>query len=146
MKVTLVHVGDFKEDYLRAAEREYVKRLGGYCNFRTVCVKEEQSLSREAERILPLLPARGVKIALCVEGREYTSEEFAAVLDNARQSASEICFVIGSSCGLDESVKAACGYRVSFSRMTFPHQLMRIIFEEQLYRAFTIISGKTYHK
>ncbi len=146
MNITLIHVGDFKEDYFRAAEKEYIKRLSAYCNFRTVFVKEEESLKKEAEKVLSLLPPKAKKIALCVEGKQLSSEEFASVLEDTRFGFSEICFVIGSSHGLDESVKKACDIRLSFSKMTLPHRLMRIVLEEQIYRAFTIIAGKTYHK
>lgn len=146
MNITLIHVGDFKEDYFRAAEKEYIKRLSAYCTFRTVFVKEEESLKKEAEKVLSLLPPKAKKIALCVEGKQLSSEEFASVLEDTRFGFSEICFVIGSSHGLDESVKKACDIRLSFSKMTLPHRLMRIVLEEQIYRAFTIIAGKTYHK
>lgn len=146
MNITLIHVGDFKEDYFRAAEKEYIKRLSAYCNFRTVFVKEEENLKKEAEKVLSLLPPKAKKIALCVEGKQLSSEEFASVLEDTRFGFSEICFVIGSSHGLDESVKKACDIRLSFSKMTLPHRLMRIVLEEQIYRAFTIIAGKTYHK
>ncbi len=146
MNVTLIHVGDFKEDYFRACEKEFAKRLSAYCNFKTVFVKEEDTLKKEAEKVLSLLPPKALKIALCVEGKQLTSEEFAEVVDEARFSVSEICFVIGSSHGLDETVKSACSLRLSFSKMTLPHRLMRVVLEEQVYRAFTIINGKTYHK
>ena len=146
MNITLIHIGDFKEDYFRAAEKEYIKRLSAYCNFRTVFVKEEENLKKEAEKVLSLLPPKAKKIALCVEGKQLSSEEFASVLEDTRFGFSEICFVIGSSHGLDESVKKACDIRLSFSKMTLPHRLMRIVLEEQIYRAFTIIAGKTYHK
>lgn len=146
MNITLIHVGDFKEDYFRAAEKEYIKRLSAYCTFRTVFVKEEENLKKEAEKVLSLLPPKAKKIALCVEGKQLSSEEFASVLEDTRFGFSEICFVIGSSHGLDESVKKACDIRLSFSKMTLPHRLMRIVLEEQIYRAFTIIAGKTYHK
>ncbi|MBO7246439.1 MAG: 23S rRNA (pseudouridine(1915)-N(3))-methyltransferase RlmH [Clostridia bacterium] len=146
MNVTIIHVGDFKEDYFRQAEKEYAKRLSAYCSFKTVLVKEEENLKKEAEKVLSLLPAKAKKVALCVEGKQLSSEEFAVVLDESRFVSSEICFVIGSSCGLDESVKRACDIRLSFSKMTLPHRLARILLEEQIYRAFTIIAGKTYHK
>ena len=127
MNVTIIHVGDFKEDYFRQAEKEYAKRLSAYCSFKTILVKEEENLKKEAEKVLSLLPPKAKKIALCVEGKQLSSEEFAVVLDEARFVSSEICFVIGSSCGLDESVKRACDVRLSFSKMTLPHRLARIL-------------------
>ena len=146
MNVTIIHVGDFKEDYFRQAEKEYAKRLSAFCGFKTILVKEEENLKKEAEKVLSILPAKAKRIALCVEGKQLSSEEFASVIQGARFDFSEICFVIGSSCGLDESVKRACDIRLSFSKMTLPHRLVRILLEEQIYRAFTIIAGKTYHK
>lgn len=140
LTVTVIAVGNLKESYLREAIREYEKRLSAYCRFQIVELKDHTP-------ILPHLPERAYRVALCVEGKQKSSEELAALIDQkATEGYSEICFVIGAFDGLDEEVKAACHLRLSFSKMTFPHQLMRVILAEQIYRAFTINAGSKYHK
>ncbi len=140
LNVTVVCVGSLKEKYLRDAVAEYEKRLSAYCNFKTVELKD-------GSPILPHLSQKAFKVALCVEGKLLSSEELAELIDKKAASGfSEIMFVIGAFDGLSEEVKAACNLRLSFSRMTFPHQLMRVILSEQIYRAFNINSGGKYHK
>ena len=140
LSVTLICVGNLKEKYLREAVAEYEKRLCAFCRFKTVELKDNTP-------IMPYLPARAKKIALCVEGKQKSSEELAEFIDNVgNEGISEVCFVIGAFDGLPEEVKAACDMRLSFSKMTFPHQLMRVILLEQIYRAFTIINNMKYHK
>ena len=140
LSVTLICVGNLKEKYLREAVAEYEKRLCAFCRFKTVELKDNTP-------IMPYLPARAKKIALCVEGKQKSSEELAEFIDNVgNEGISEVCFVIGAFDGLPEEVKAACDMRLSFSKMTFPHQLMRVILAEQIYRAMTILAGKKYHK
>ena len=158
INVKLICTGNLKEAYLKQAYAEYAKRLGGLCKFETVELKEhklpddpseseiEAALEEEGKRILALLPPRAYKIALCVEGKQFSSEEFAKKIESASLCSSEICLVIGSSFGLAPSVKSACDLRLSVSQMTFPHQLMRIILLESVYRAFNIIKGTKYHK
>ncbi len=155
--VTLIHVGDFRESYFREAEREYRKRLSRFCRYRTVCISEERiadesspacvrrALEKEAERIRAAMPQRCTAIALCVEGKQLTSEAFASLLEQ-KTALGEICFLIGSSHGLDESLKQECAVRLSLSSMTFPHRLARLLLAEQLYRGFSILAGNTYHK
>lgn len=140
LNVKLVCVGGLKEQYLRDAVKEYEKRLGAYCRFSTSELKEDSQLP-DAVGV-----KRAYKIALCVEGKQHSSEEFAAMIDRCAQVTGELVLVIGGSDGLPESVKAMCDYRLSFSRMTFPHQLMRVILLEQLYRAFNINNNGKYHK
>lgn len=138
--ITVLCAGTLKESYLRDAVAEYSKRLGGFCRLRTVELKDKTPM-------LPYINRSAYNIALCVEGRELSSPELAQLIDStATRGKSEICFVIGESDGLPEEVKAACDVRLSFSKMTFPHQLMRVILLEQVYRAFTIINGGKYHK
>lgn len=139
LTITLLCVGNLKESWLREAAAEYEKRLGAYCRFKTVELKD-------GAPILPHLPPKAFTAALCIEGEELSSPEFAALIDKAAQYSSELCFVIGPFDGLPEEVKKACRMRLSFSRMTFPHQLMRVILLEQIYRGFTILAGGKYHK
>jgi 23S rRNA (pseudouridine1915-N3)-methyltransferase len=140
LSVTVIAVGNLKESYLREAIKEYEKRLAAYCKFSIVELKDNTP-------ILPHLPECAYRIALCVEGKMKSSEELAALIDQkATEGFSELCFVIGAFDGLPEEVKAACQLRLSFSKMTFPHQLMRVILAEQIYRAFTINAGSKYHK
>ena len=140
LSVTVICVGNLKEAYLRDAVKEYEKRLAAYCRFKTVELKD-------GSPILPHLPERAYRIALCVEGKQLSSEELAALIDTkATEGFSELVFVIGAFDGLPEEVKKACHFRLSFSKMTFPHQLMRVILNEQIYRAFTILAGSKYHK
>lgn len=135
--------GNLKENYLKDACAEYLKRLSPYCK---VDIFECKSDLPDAlyDR---LSQTKGRKIALCVEGKQTSSSGFAEMISSVFSSGeSDIVFVIGGSDGLSERVKGLCSFRLSFSEMTFPHQLMRVILLEQIYRAFTIINGKTYHK
>ena len=140
LNVKLVCVGSLKEAYLRDAVKEYEKRLGAYCRFTTAELKEDSQLPAAVD------VKKAYKIALCVEGKQHSSEEFAKMIDKCAQISGELVLVIGGSDGLPESVKAMCDYRLSFSKMTFPHQLMRVILSEQIYRAYRIINGEPYHK
>ena len=153
--ITVIHVGDFKEKYFKEAEQEYIKRLKAYCDYKTVCIKEESSfgedseklilraLEKEANAIRAAIPKQAVKVAMCIEGKQLSSTELASVFANESRP---ICFIIGSSFGLDEGLKKECDMRISMSKMTFPHMLARVMLAEQVYRAFTINSGKKYHK
>ena len=158
INVKLIATGNLKETYLREAFSEYAKRLMGLCRFECIELKEYRlpenpsdteintALDDEAKRILALLSPRAYKIALCIEGKQFSSEELSKKLDDAAAHTSEIIFVIGSSHGLSEKVKAACDLRLSISKMTFPHQLMRVIMAESIYRSFSISKGTKYHK
>lgn len=156
--VTLITVGTLKEAYLRDAVSEYKKRLSQYARVEEIELKEERiqnednraeidaALSREADKILSVIPKDSMKIALCVEGKQYSSEELAALVSEGIDNSGKITFIIGSSYGLDNRVKRDCDIKLSFSRLTFPHQLMKVILFEAIYRSFTIIHGKRYHK
>ena len=157
IRVTLIHVGDFRGSYLREAQREYEKRLSAFCNFRCVCVKEEdtgdgspaeieKALRKEGRHIEALIPRRAYVYALCVEGESCSSEAFAASVERAANDSGELVFVIGSSHGLCDAVKRAADKRLSFSPMTLPHRLMRVVLTEQIYRAMTIMHHRAYHK
>ena len=156
--ITVISVGTLKEAYLKDALGEYKKRLSQYAKLDEVELKEERivneddraeidrALEREADKILASIPDGCVKIALCIEGKQYSSEELAGIIGKAEDSCGKICLVIGSSHGLSPRVKNASDIKLSFSKLTFPHQLMRVILFEALYRSYTIIQGKKYHK
>ncbi|MCH5147302.1 MAG: 23S rRNA (pseudouridine(1915)-N(3))-methyltransferase RlmH [Clostridiales bacterium] len=143
-KINVVCVGKIKEEYLRLAIAEYLKRLSRFAKVDIKELPEGKTLKDEAEPILKA--AKGFKIALCVEGGKLSSESFAQKIKLLCDKGEEISLIIGSSCGLDKSVKDAADLKLSFSDMTFPHQLMRVILLEQVYRAFMINSGSEYHK
>lgn len=158
LSVKMITVGTLKEAYLKQACAEYEKRLGAFCRFEEIQLKETKlpdspskseinvALATEAKSILAALSPRAYKIALCIEGKQYSSEELASLIESSFERCSELCFVIGSSHGLDESVKSACDIKLSVSKLTFPHQLMRPITLEAIYRCFNIIKGTKYHK
>ncbi|MCI5649050.1 MAG: 23S rRNA (pseudouridine(1915)-N(3))-methyltransferase RlmH [Fusicatenibacter sp.] len=159
MKITLITVGKIKEKYLKDAITEYSKRLSRYCKLEIIevsdertpdqasRVEEEQIRDKEGERILKYIREEAYVITLEIEGHMLSSEELAGKLDTlAVQGHSHICFVIGGSIGLGKEVRKRSDYTLSFSRMTFPHQLMRVILLEQIYRSYRIITGEPYHK
>lgn len=143
-KVHLVCVGKLKESYWREAAAEYSKRLSRFCALDIRELPERATLQEEAADILRA--AKGHIVALAVEGKGCSSEAFAQEIAAVRDKGEELTLLIGSSCGLAPEVKSAAKELVSFSKMTFPHQLMRVILVEQLYRAFMILSGSEYHK
>ena len=157
-QITVISVGTLKESYLKDAVAEYKKRLGQHARVEEINVKEEpikneddsseikRALDAEAGKILSAVAKDSYKIALCVEGREYDSYGLAELIGSAIDKKGRITLIIGSSHGLSELVKRECDARISFSRLTFPHQLMRVILMESLYRSFTILAGKRYHK
>ena len=156
--ISIITVGTLKESYLKEAISEYKKRLTQYAKIDEISINEEKiqnendssqiarALDAEGARILSLIPQDSMKIALCVEGKQYDSPELAALIGRGIDTRGKITLIIGSSHGLCEKVKAACDVRLSFSRLTFTHQLMRVNLYEALYRSFTIIAGKKYHK
>ena len=144
IKVNIVCVGKIKEQFYRDAVAEYVKRLSRFCRAEICELAEGRNLEEEGEAILRRV--RGYVIALCVEGQKLSSTGLAARIKQLCDGGREITFIIGSSCGLAEKVKAAARLKLSFSDMTFPHQLMRVILCEQIYRAFMINGGGEYHK
>lgn len=158
IKLTLITVGTLKEDYLKDATKEYKKRLSQFARVEEINIKEElirneddskeidRALDAEADKILAAMPQDAYKIALCVEGKQFSSPELAEIVREASDKSGKLALVIGSSHGLSEKVKAAAHLRLSVSKMTFPHQLMQVILYEAIYRAFTIIAGKRYHK
>ena len=158
-KVTVLCTGRLKEPYLIEACREYEKRLGRFCRLEMVELPEQtlprapspaqvrRALFQEAQALSARLPDKCRLTALCVEGQALTSEELARRLsDSAAQGFGHSVFVIGSSYGLDESLKERAHLRLSLSAMTFPHHLARLMLLEQLYRCAQILSGGPYHK
>lgn len=159
MKITLITVGKIKEKFFRDAADEYGKRLSRYCKLdireaadektpeKASQIQCEQILQKEGERILKLMPEDAFVITLEIEGRRLTSEAFASQIERLGvNGTSHIAFVIGGSLGLHNSIKKRADLAVSFSDMTFPHQLMRVVLLEQIYRAYRIINGEPYHK
>ena len=158
LNVKIFVTGTLKEQYYKDALAEYKKRLTSYCKLDIVEYKEyklpddpsakhiEQALEEEGERILSDMPPRAYKIALCVEGKQLSSEEFAEKLEDISTTHGELCFVIGSSYGLSEKVKRACDMRLSVSKMTLTHQMLRVWLLEIIYRCLSISRGSKYHK
>ena len=156
--IKLITVGTLKEAYWRDAAAEYAKRLSAFCRLEEIQLKEEKlaenptegeikvALEKEGGRILAEISPRTYCVALCVEGGQLSSEELAEALDQMEQRSGEVCFIIGSSFGLSPVVKARADRRLSVSKLTFPHQMMRVILLETLYRSFNIRKGTRYHK
>ncbi len=156
--VYVMAVGSLKESYLREAAAEYRKRLGGFCRVQEAELKEARlpenpsdaevraALSIEAKAILAAIPHRSYTIALCVEGERFSSVALTRRFEQACHTCDTLCFVIGSSYGLHPDVKAAAGLRLSVSDLTFPHQLMRVMLYEAVYRCYQIDRRTRYHK
>lgn len=153
-KIRIVAVGRVKESYFADGIKEYEKRIGRYADFSISEVEEctgkgesaaerETCKEKEADRILPHL--NGKVFALAIEGKEKSSEELAKTLENVKNAGGEITFVIGGSYGLSDRVKEKAEL-LSFSKMTFPHTLFRLMLSEQIYRALSISAGSSYHK
>ncbi len=156
LKVNIVAVGKIKEKYFQEAVLEYQKRLSKFCNFKIIEVKEENFVTEpnEAEKLAILKregaliskELKGYVIAMAIEGKKYSSVDFSSLIDKIKNQEGEITFVIGGSYGIDEEVKQKSKLKFSFSDMTFPHTLARVMLVEQLYRAFTISVDGKYHK
>ncbi|MCR5746726.1 MAG: 23S rRNA (pseudouridine(1915)-N(3))-methyltransferase RlmH [Lachnospiraceae bacterium] len=147
MHVTLIACGRLKEAYLRDASKEYSKRLSSYITLDIKELDDGPDMASEAARMLRNIKNDMYIITLEINGRQMTSEDFADTFKQLmNEGQSHICFIIGGSDGLDKSITDMADLHLSFSKMTFPHQLMRIIFLEQLYRAFKIIKNEPYHK
>lgn len=159
MKITVLTVGKIKEKYLRDAIAEYSKRLSRYAKLEIIEVADEKTpdnasetvetniKNKEAERLLKYIRDDAYLITLEIKGKQLTSEELAQKIDTLGvQGTSHIIFVIGGSLGLGEEVLKRSNYALSFSKMTFPHQLMRVILLEQVYRSYRIMNGEPYHK
>ena len=159
MRISIVCVGKIKEKYLKLGIDEFSKRLSKYCKLEIIELDDEkapENLSdkemlmtkeKEGKKILSKIKDNAHVIALAIDGKNLSSEELAETIDNLGvRGTSHIVFVIGGSLGLSDEVLKRANYKLSFSKMTFPHQLMRLILLEQIYRAFTINNHKEYHK
>ncbi len=159
MKITVIGVGKIKEKYFTGAIEEYAKRLSRYCRLEIIEVADEKTpdeagereealiRNREGERILLKLPENAYVIALAIGGRTLDSVELAERMERWNvDGISQMAFVIGGSLGLSDAVLRRADFTLSFSRMTFPHQLMRVILLEQIYRSFRIRNHEPYHK
>ena len=157
MNINLIVIGKLKEDYLRSACAEYIKRLSRYCTFQLFELDEcrisdnpsekeiASALKKEAEQIKKY--AKGMILPMCIEGKQLSSPELSEKISSAGLNGfSTITFIIGSSFGLDPEIKASGTLKLSMSKMTFPHQLARVMLLEQIYRAFQIAEGGKYHK
>ena len=159
MNITFVTVGKIKENYFRDAVAEYQKRLSKYCKLEIIevadektpdkasAILEDQIRQKEAERILKCIKENAYCIALAIDGKKRDSVNLAEHIEQLGLSGkSNLVFVIGGSLGLHDSVVKRADERLSFSGLTFPHQLMRVILIEQIYRCYRIINGEPYHK
>jgi 23S rRNA (pseudouridine1915-N3)-methyltransferase len=159
LSISIICTGKLKESFWREACAEYAKRMGAYCSFKIIELPEAKlpekpndaqinaALQQEAQHIFASIPTGSSSFALCIEGKPFSSEELAAAIDScALNGQSKLAFIIGSSHGLAQSVKNAADYRISMSKMTFPHQLARVLLCEQLYRACSINADGKYHK
>ena len=159
MNITIISVGKIKEKYLTDAIKEYSKRLSRYCKLEILELPDEQTpdkagealeniiRQKEGQRIIKAIREEAYVIALAIQGKKLTSEAFAEKLESLEiQGKSHIMFVIGGSLGLSPEVLQLADFQLSFSDMTFPHQLMRVILLEQIYRCFRIINHEPYHK
>lgn len=159
MKVKVISVGKLKEKYLKDGIAEYTKRLGRFARMELVeladektpdnasPVEKDQIMAKEAERILAKIGERDFVVVLAIEGKQFSSEAFSQILqDKMVAGYSTITFIIGGSLGLADSVKKRANQLMSFGLLTLPHQLMRLVLMEQIYRAFMIAEGSPYHK
>lgn len=160
INVTLITLGKVQKGFLTDGCNEYIKRLRTMCDFKLVEIEDEplpeknlnqtlidKALEKESGKIISAIPKQSYVIAMCIEGKQLASRDFAKLFNQkAVEGYSSICLIIGSSHGLSEKVKARRDLRMSFSKMTFPHQLFRLMALEQIYRAFSINAGTRYHK
>lgn len=158
LNVNIICVGNLKEKFFTDALSEYKKRLGRYCKFEVVELPEEKiadnvtqsqidkTLKKEGEKILAKIGKSDFVVAMCIEGKQLSSEELSRKIEDISLTNSTVNFVIGGSWGLSDDVKKRADMRLSVSKMTFPHQLFRVMLAEQIYRAFSITANAKYHK
>lgn len=158
LTVRIICIGKLKEKYLKDAVEEYRKRLSSLCKFEITELSEEytpenpspaqtaRTVEKESEKLLSKIASSDYVIAMCVEGKTLSSEELSVKLENVALTHSSVDFIIGGSWGLSEKLKQRADLKLSMGRMTFPHQLCRVMLCEQIYRAFQISKGTKYHK
>ena len=159
MKISILCVGKVKEKFYREAIDEFTKRLGRYCKLEIIEVADEKTdeqasdteirlvKEKEGERLLKSIKEDAYVIALCIDGKQLDSEALSEKIEKLGiQGISHICFIIGGSLGLSDAVVKRADFKLSFSKMTFPHQLMRVILLEQIYRGYRIMNHEPYHK
>lgn len=159
MNIKIIAVGKIKEKYIREGIKEYSKRLSKYCNLEIIEVADEKApeklskkdmeiiKNKEGAKLLSKIPQNSFIISLEIEGKGISSEELSKKMKDIMISGiNDITFIIGGSLGLSQEVRNKANYKLSFSKMTFPHQLMRVILLEQIYRGFRIMRGEPYHK
>ena len=158
-RIKLIALGKLTENYTKTASDEFTKRISRFFSMKICEIKPEnvpadpseadieRALLKESEKIISEIPPRSKVVAMCVEGKPLTSPDFAVMIADAASSAApDVCFIIGSSHGLHDSVKKRADIKLSFSPMTFPHELFRVMLLEQIYRAGEILNGGKYHK
>jgi len=158
IKVNIIALGKLKEKYLVSACEEYSKRLKGYCNLEITEIEPvrlpdkpsqseiEKALLKESQLINSKIPQGSCVFAMCIEGKQLSSEELSVKIDSSCNRGQSIVFIIGSSYGLSDVIKERADIKMSVSKMTFPHQLFRVMLLEQIYRGFKIREGSAYHK
>lgn len=158
--ITIIAMGKVQKGFQLDGCNEYIKRLKTMCNLKIVQLEDVQlaeknlndtliqkTLDKEADEIIKNIPKQSYVVSMCIEGKQISSEELAKMFnDKAVEGFSNICFIIGSSHGLSDRVKQLSHFKMSMSKMTFPHQLARVMLLEQTYRAFSILNGSKYHK
>ena len=150
--IKIITIGQLKEKYLKEAVEEYTKRIKKYSNIELIELKDEglveeaKAIRLEGEKIKKYISDRDYVVTLEIEGKQVSSTEFADKINNMLIESSNIVFIIGGSYGLSDEIKQISKFHLSFSKMTFPHQLFRVILLEQIYRSFKIINNESYHK
>ena len=149
--IKIITVGKLKEQYFRDAVEEYLKRLSKYTKIELIEVPDEdfdikKTLDREKDSILKYITDKDYVVTMEIEGKELTSVELSKKLNDIMINNSDISFIIGGSYGLHDDIKKRSNYALSFSKMTFPHQLFRVMLLEQIYRSYKILNNETYHK
>ena len=150
--IKIITVGQLKEKYLKEAVEEYTKRIKKYSNIEVIELKDEglveeaKAIKLEGEKIKKYISDRDYIVTLEIEGKQVSSTEFADKINNMLIENSNIVFIIGGSYGLSDEIKQISKFKLSFSKMTFPHQLFRVILLEQIYRGFKILNNESYHK
>ena len=158
MKITIISVGKIKEKYLNDAINEYEKRISKFAKIENITLPDEETpanaskaiesqiIDTESKRIIKVIPKNSFVVVLDIKGEEIDSVTFSKKIDEFFSKSSNLTFIIGGSLGLSDEVKHLANYRLSFSPMTFPHMLMKVILLEQIYRSFKILNNETYHK